>query len=81
MDRCWARPSRCYCRVPALPEGWYLAVFGFAAVAMMIWLPGGLLVTGSAVCCARPGERQKQELRELEERAAGTPGKGTVEAA
>ncbi len=24
-------------------KDWYLAVFGFAAVAMMIWLPGGLL--------------------------------------
>ena len=24
-------------------EDWYLAVFGFGAVAMMIWLPGGLL--------------------------------------
>jgi len=24
-------------------QNWYLAVFGFAVVAMMIWLPGGLL--------------------------------------
>ena len=24
-------------------QNWYLAVFGFAIVALMIWLPGGLL--------------------------------------
>jgi len=24
-------------------QNWYLAVFGFAVVALMIWLPGGLL--------------------------------------
>jgi branched-chain amino acid transport system permease protein len=26
-----------------LIQKWYLAVFGFAIVALMIWLPGGLL--------------------------------------
>jgi branched-chain amino acid transport system permease protein len=24
-------------------QNWYLAVFGFSIVAMMVWLPGGLL--------------------------------------
>jgi branched-chain amino acid transport system permease protein len=24
-------------------QNWYLAVFGFAVVALMVWLPGGLL--------------------------------------
>jgi len=24
-------------------QDWYLAVFGFAVVALMVWLPGGLL--------------------------------------
>jgi branched-chain amino acid transport system permease protein len=24
-------------------QNWYLAVFGFAVVALMIWLPGGVL--------------------------------------
>jgi branched-chain amino acid transport system permease protein len=24
-------------------QDWYLAVFGFAVVALMIWLPGGIL--------------------------------------
>ena len=24
-------------------ENWYLAIFGFAVVLLMIWLPGGLL--------------------------------------
>ena len=27
-------------------EDWYLAIFGFSVVAMMIWLPGGLLSIG-----------------------------------
>ena len=29
-------------------KDWYLAVFGFTAVIMMIWLPGGLLSMGEA---------------------------------
>jgi len=24
-------------------QSWYLAVFGFAVVALMMWLPGGIL--------------------------------------
>jgi branched-chain amino acid transport system permease protein len=24
-------------------QNWYLAVFGFAVVALMMWLPGGIL--------------------------------------
>jgi branched-chain amino acid transport system permease protein len=24
-------------------QDWYLAIFGFMVVAMMVWLPGGLL--------------------------------------
>jgi branched-chain amino acid transport system permease protein len=24
-------------------QNWYLAAFGFAVVALMVWLPGGLL--------------------------------------
>lgn len=63
-------------------KDWYLAVFGFAAVAMMIWLPGGLLSLREALLLRKAKREAKQkELRELEERAAGTPGKGTVEAA
>src|SRR5207247_8384164 len=35
-------------------QNWYLAVFGFAVVALMIWLPGGLLSLPDR--CARTGE-------------------------
>ena len=34
-------------------KDWYLAVFGFAAVAMMIWLPGGLLSMREAMKLSR----------------------------
>ncbi len=34
-------------------KDWYLAVFGFAAVAMMIWLPGGLLSMREALKLGR----------------------------
>ena len=34
-------------------KDWYLAVFGFAAVAMMIWLPGGLLSMREALKLSR----------------------------
>jgi branched-chain amino acid transport system permease protein len=34
-------------------QNWYLAVFGFAVVALMIWLPGGILSIPAR--CARKG--------------------------
>jgi branched-chain amino acid transport system permease protein len=37
-------------------QNWYLAVFGFAVVALMVWLPGGLLSIGERL---RPGRAAK----------------------
>ena len=43
-------------------KDWYLAVFGFTAVAMMIWLPGGLLSMKEAwqLAHAKRAAKQKQ---------------------
>ena len=60
-------------------KDWYLAVFGFAAVIMMIWLPGGLLSLREALLLRKAKREAKQ--KELSERAAAAAGKGTVEAA
>ena len=60
-------------------KDWYLAVFGFAAVIMMIWLPGGLLSLREALLLRKAKREAKQ--KELSERAATAAGKGTVEAA
>jgi len=46
-------------------KDWYLAVFGFAAVAMMIWLPGGLLSMKEAWQLSRAKREAKQ--KELEQ--------------
>ena len=45
-------------------KDWYLAVFGFAAVAMMIWLPGGLL-------SMRESWRLRQAKRDAKLKTAG----------
>ena len=45
-------------------KDWYLAVFGFAAVAMMIWLPGGLL-------SMREAWRLRQAKRDAKLKTAG----------
>ena len=42
-------------------KDWYLAVFGFAAVAMMIWLPGGLLSMREAWLLSRAKRAAKQK--------------------
>ena len=60
-------------------KDWYLAVFGFAAVIMMIWLPGGLLSLREALLLRKAKREAKQ--KELSERAAAAAGKDTVEAA
>lgn len=46
---------------------WYLAVFGFAAVIMMIWLPGGLLSMREQWLLAKA----KRDARQSELKAAG----------
>ncbi len=42
-------------------KDWYLAVFGFAAVAMMIWLPGGLLSMREAWLLSRAKREAQQK--------------------
>ncbi len=42
-------------------KDWYLAVFGFAAVAMMIWLPGGLLSLKEAWQLSKAKREAKQK--------------------
>ncbi len=42
-------------------KDWYLAVFGFTAVAMMIWLPGGLLSMKEAWQLSRAKRIAKQK--------------------
>lgn len=50
-------------------KDWYLAVFGFAAVAMMIWLPGGLLSMKEAWQLSKA----KREAKLKEVNASGSP--------
>ena len=48
-------------------KDWYLAVFGFAAVAMMIWLPGGLLSLNEQLKLSKA----KRDAKAKELQAAG----------
>ncbi len=57
-------------------KDWYLAVFGFTAVAMMIWLPGGLLSMSEAWQLARAKRVAKQ--KQMAEAAAASLTKGAA---
>ncbi|MEN9559442.1 MAG: hypothetical protein RLZZ502_653 [Pseudomonadota bacterium] len=56
--------------LPELLRGfkdWYLAIFGFAVVAMMIWLPGGLLSLPETLKLAKAKHEAKQkDLKEAQ---------------
>ncbi len=57
-------------------KDWYLAVFGFTAVAMMIWLPGGLLSMKEALQLSQAKRAAKQ--KQIAEAAAAAAAKGAA---
>ena len=57
-------------------KDWYLAVFGFMAVAMMIWLPGGLLSMKEALQLSQAKRAAKQ--KQIAETAAAAAAKGAT---
>ena len=57
-------------------KDWYLAVFGFTAVAMMIWLPGGLLSMKEAWQLSQSKRAAKQ--KQIVEAAAALQAKGAT---